>query len=143
MAFTGSSVTNSFENQLFLAVHDFTTDVIKIALYTSSATIDNSTTVYSATNEVSGTGYTAGGNTLAPTVTQIGNYAVLDFADTSWTSASFTCRGALVYNSSKSNKSIFVLDFGTNKTVTAGTLTIQFPTADVNNAIAVISSVTN
>ena len=143
MAFTGSSVTNSFENQLFLAVHDFTTDVIKIALYTSSATIDNSTTVYSATNEVSGTGYTAGGNTLAPTVTQIGSYAVLDFADTSWTSASFTCRGALVYNSSKSNKSIFVLDFGTNKTVTAGTLTIQFPTADVNNAIAVISSVTN
>lgn len=143
MAFTGSSVTNSFENQLFLAVHDFTTDVIKIALYTSSATIDNSTTAYSATNEVSGTGYTAGGNTLAPTVTQIGNYAVLDFADTSWTSASFTCRGALVYNSSKSNKSIFVLDFGTNKTVTAGTLTIQFPTADVNNAIAVISSVTN
>ena len=91
MAFTGSSVTNSFENQLFLAVHDFTTDVIKI----------------------------------------------------SWTVASFTCRGALVYNSSKSNKSIFVLDFGTNKTVTAGTLTIQFPTADVNNAIAVISSVTN
>ena len=143
MAFTGSSVKNSFENQLFLAVHDFTTDVIKIALYTSSATIDNSTTAYSATNEVSGTGYTAGGNTLAPTVTQIGNYAVLDFADTSWTSASFTCRGALVYNSSKSNKSIFVLDFGTDKTVTAGTLTIQFPTADVNNAIAVISSVTN
>lgn len=143
MAFTGSSVTNSFENQLFLAVHDFTTDVIKIALYTSSATIDNSTTAYSATDEVSGTGYTAGGNTLAPTVTQIGNYAVLDFADTSWTTASFTCRGALVYNSSKSNKSIFVLDFGTNKTVTAGTLTIQFPTADVNNAIAVISSVTN
>ena len=143
MAFTGSSVTNSFENQLFLAVHDFTTDVIKIALYTSSATIDNSTTAYSATNEVSGTGYTAGGNTLAPTVTQIGSYAVLDFADTSWTSASFTCRGALVYNSSKSNKSIFVLDFGTDKTVTAGTLTIQFPTADVNNAIAVISSVTN
>ena len=143
MAFTGSSVTNSFENQLFLAVHDFTTDVIKIALYTSSATIDNSTTAYSATNEVSGTGYTAGGNTLAPTVTQLGSYAVLDFADTSWTSASFTCRGALVYNSSKSNKSIFVLDFGTNKTVTAGTLTIQFPTADVNNAIAVISSVTN
>ena len=143
MAFTGSSVTNSFENQLFLAVHDFTTDVIKIALYTSSATIDNSTTAYSATNEVSGTGYTAGGNTLAPTVTQIGNYAVLDFADTSWTVASFTCRGALVYNSSKSNKSIFVLDFGTNKTVTAGTLTIQFPTADVNNDIAVISSVTN
>ena len=143
MAFTGSSVTNSFENQLFLAVHDFTTDVIKIALYTSSATIDNSTTVYSATNEVSGTGYTAGGNTLVATVTQIGNYAVLDFADTSWTTATFTCRGALVYNSSKSNKSIFVLDFGANKTVTAGTLTIQFPTADVNNAIAVISSVTN
>ncbi len=143
MAFTGSYVTNSFENELFLAVHDFTTDVIKIALYTNSATLDNSTTAYSATNEVSGAGYTAGGETLTATVTQIGNYALLDFADISWTSATFTCRGALVYNSSKSNKSIFVLDFGTDKTVSSGTLAVQFPTADVNNAIAVISSVTN
>ena len=143
MAFTGSYVTNSFENELFLAVHDFTTDVIKIALYTNSATLDNSTTAYSATNEVSGAGYTAGGKTLTATVTQIGNYAVLDFADISWTSATFTCRGALIYNSSKSNKSIFVLDFGTDKTVSSGTLAVQFPTADVNNAIGVISSVTN
>jgi len=143
MAFTGSYVTNSFENELFLAVHDFTTDVIKIALYTNSATLDNSTTAYSATNEVSGAGYTAGGETLTATVTQIGNYAVLDFADISWTSATFTCRGALIYNSSKSNKSIFVLDFGTDKTVSSGTLAVQFPTADVNNAIGVISSVTN
>ena len=70
-------------------------------------------------------------------------YAILDFADISWTSATFTCRGALIYNSSKSNKSIFVLDFGTDKTVSSGTLTVQFPTANSNTAIAVISSVTN
>ena len=143
MAFTGSYVTNSFKEQLLLGVHDFSTDVIKIALYTSAATIDNSTTVYSATNEVSGAGYTAGGNTLTCTVTLSGNYAILDFADVNWTTASFTARGALVYNSSKANKSIFVLDFGTDKVVSSGTFTVQFPTADVNNAIAVISSVTN
>jgi hypothetical protein len=143
MAFTGSYVTNSFKEQLLLGVHDFSTDVIKIALYTNAATIDNSTTVYSATNEVSGAGYTAGGKTLTCTVTLSGNYAILDFADISWTTASFTSRGALVYNSSKANKSIFVLDFGTDKVVSSGTFTVQFPTADVNNAIAVISSVTN
>lgn len=143
MAFTGSYVTNSFKEQLLLGVHDFSTDVIKIALYTNAATIDNSTTVYSATNEVSGAGYTAGGNTLTCTVTLSGNYAILDFADVNWTTASFTARGALVYNSSKANKSIFVLDFGTDKTVSGGTFSIQFPVADVNNAIAVISSVTN
>lgn len=143
MAFTGSYVTNSFKEQLLLGVHDFSTDVIKIALYTNAATIDNSTTVYSATNEVSGAGYTAGGNTLTCTVTLSGNYAILDFADVNWTTASFTTRGALVYNSSKADKSIFVLDFGTDKTVSGGTFSIQFPVADVNNAIAVISSVTN
>jgi hypothetical protein len=143
MAFTGSYVTDSFKQQLLLAVHDFTTDVIKIALYSSAATIDNSTTVYSTTNEITGTGYTAGGKTLTCTVTLSGNYAILDFADVNWTGATFTCRGALVYNSSKSNKSIFVLDFGTDKTVSSGTFSIQFPVADVNNAIAVISSVTN
>jgi hypothetical protein len=143
MAFTGSYVTDSFKEQLLLAVHDFSTDVIKIALYTSSASIDNTTTVYTTSNEVVGTGYTAGGKTLTATVTKQGIYTILDFADISWTSASFTCRGALVYNSSKSDKSVFVLDFGTDKTVSSGTLTVQFPTADVNNAIAVISSVTN
>lgn len=143
MAFTGSYVTDSFKEQLLLAVHDFSTDVIKIALYTSSASIDNTTTVYTTSDEVVGTGYTAGGKTLTATVTKQGIYTILDFADISWTSASFTCRGALVYNSSKSDKSIFVLDFGTDKTVSSGTLTVQFPTADVNNAIAVISSVTN
>jgi hypothetical protein len=143
MAFTGSYVTNSFKEQLLLGVHDFSTDVIKIALYTSAATIDNTTTAYSATNEVSGTGYVAGGKTLTATVTPDGIYSILDFADISWTSASFTCRGALIYNSSKANKSIFILDFGTDKTVSSGTLTIQFPTANSNTAIAVISSVTN
>lgn len=143
MAFTGSYVTDSFKQQLFLAVHDFSVDVIKIALYTSSATIDNTTTAYSVTNEVSGAGYSAGGNTLTCTLTSSGGYAILDFADANWTTASFTCRGALIYNSSKADKSIFVLDFGTDKTVSGGTFSVQFPAADVNNAIAVISSVTN
>jgi len=143
MAFTGSYVTDSFKQQLFLAVHDFSVDVIKIALYTSSATIDNTTTAYSVTNEVSGAGYSAGGNTLTCTLASSGGYAILDFADVNWTTASFTCRGALIYNSSKANKSIFVLDFGTDKTVSGGTFSVQFPAADVNNAIAVISSVTN
>lgn len=142
MAFTGSYVTDSFKEQLLLGVHDFSTDTIKIALYSSSATLDNTTTAYSATNEITGTGYTAGGKTLTATVTSSGNYAILDFADISWTSASFTCRGALIYNSSKSNKSVFVLDFGTDKTVSSGTFTVQFPANDINNAIAVISSVT-
>ena len=90
---------------------------------------------------------TYGGEPLtAPAMREIpldSNQAILDFADVNWTSATFTCRGALVYNSSKSNKSIFVLDFGTDKTVSSGTFSIQFPVADVNNAIAVISSVTN
>jgi hypothetical protein len=143
MAFTGSYVTDSFKEQLLLGVHDFSVDVIKVALYDSAANLSNTTTAYTVTNEVSGPGYVAGGNTLSPTVTSSGIYAILDFADSSWAAATFTCRGALIYNSSKSNASIFVLDFGTDKIVTAGTLTIQFPTADANNAIAVISSVTN
>jgi len=134
MAISQCMVT-SFKAEILGGVQDLDTDVIKIALYTSAATIDNSTTVYSATNEVSGAGYTAGGKTLTCTVTLSGNYAILDFADISWTTASFTSRGALVYNSSKANKSIFVLDFGTDKSSSNGTFTIQFPVADATNAI--------
>ena len=108
------------------ALSSNTQDTFKIALYTSSATLDNTTTAYSATNEVTGTGYSAGGKTLTATVTQTGGYAILDFADISWTTATFTCRGALIYNSSKANKSIFVLDFGTDKTVSGGTNAFLF-----------------
>jgi len=145
MAFTGNFMCTSFKLQLLTGTHAFTTtvtrgstaaDTFKIALYTSSATLDASTTAYSATNETSGTGYTAAGNTLASAATSSsGTTAFVDFADSSWTTASFTARGALIYNSTQSNKSVVVLDFGSDKTVSAGTFTIVFPAADATNAI--------
>lgn len=126
----------SFKVELFGGVHDLDTDVIKMALYTSSATLDASTTAYSATNETSGTGYTAGGNTLtSPVITSSGTTAYVDFADTTWSSASFTARGALIYNSSKSNKAIAVLDFGADKTASSGDFVVQMPAADASNAL--------
>ena len=138
MAITQAMPT-SFKQEILVGTHNFTTstgDTFKIALYTSSATLGAGTTAYSATNEVSGTGYVAGGNTLTSvTPTTSGTTALVDFADTSWSNASFTARGALIYNSSKSNKAVAVLDFGGDKTVSAGTFTIQFPAADPSNAI--------
>ena len=127
---------NSAKTEILQGVHVIGTDALKIALYTSTATLDASTTVYSTTNEVVGTGYTAGGNTLAgATVSLSGSTAIVDFSDTAWTTATITARGALIYNSSKSNKAIAVLDFGADKTSTAGTFTIVFPTYDATNAI--------
>ena len=119
---------------------DFTSgtgDTFKMALYTSSATLGPTTTAYSTTNEISGTGYTAGGNTLvvSQSPTSGGTTAFISFSNTSWTSASFTCRGALIYNSSQSNKAVAVFDFGSDKTVVGGTFTISFPTADATNAV--------
>jgi hypothetical protein len=148
MSFTGNFMCTSFKLQLLTATHAFTTtqiravttaDTFKIALYTSSATLDASTTVYSATNEITntaGTAYVAGGNTLtSPATTSTGTTAFVDFADSSWATASFTARGALIYNSTQTNKSVVVLDFGSDKTASAGTFTIVFPTADASNAI--------
>jgi hypothetical protein len=146
MAFTGNFMCTSFKLELLTATHAFTTtvargattaDTFKVALYTSSATLDASTTAYAATNEVaSGGGYTTGGNTLASTTTtSSGTTAYVDFADSSWTSATFTARGALIYNSTQSNKSVVVLDFGSDKSVSAGTFTVVFPTNDASNAI--------
>jgi hypothetical protein len=114
-----------------------TQDVYKIALYTSSATLDATTTAYTTSNEVVGTGYTAGGNTLSVSVvpTSSGTTAFLSFSNTSWTTATITARGALIYNSSNADKSVAVLDFGSDKTSTAGTFQINFPTADASNAI--------
>ena len=129
---------SSFKQQLFLGEHDLDTDVIKMALYISAATLDASTTAYTTSNEVSssGTNYTAGGNTLTgATVSLSGTTAFVDFADTSWASATFTARGALIYNFTKSNKAIAVLDFGSDKTATNGTFTVQMPVADATNAI--------
>jgi hypothetical protein len=138
MAITQAMAT-SFKQELLTGTHNFTNgtgDTFKIALFTSSATLGAATTAYSVTNEVSGTGYTAGGNTLTNvTPSTSGTTAFTDFADTTWSSATITARGALIYNSTDSDKAVVVLDFGSDKTSTNGDFTIQFPTADASNAI--------
>lgn len=140
MAITQSMCT-SFKQALLDGEMDFSSDTsqtFKIALFTSAATLGAATTAYSVTNEVSGTGYTAGGNTLTISVnpTTSGTTAYLDFADTTWAAATITARGALIYKADGvTNPAIAVLDFGSDKTSTAGDFTIQFPTADASNAI--------
>jgi hypothetical protein len=120
------TLTTSFQAQLFEGVHNLLTDVIKIALYTASANLGADTTIYSTTNEVVATGYTAGGVTLPGiTVNTLGTVAYVGFPNATWTSA-LTARGALIYNSSKGNKSIAVLDFGSDKTSTT-TFTVTMP----------------
>ena len=127
--------TTSFKQELYLGVHDLDTDVIKIALYTSLADLNYDTTVYSATNEITGSGYTAGGNTLTgANVSSSGTTAYVTFSNTTWSPASFTCRCALIYNSSKGNKSIAVLDFGSDKTAN-NSFTITFPADTASSAI--------
>jgi hypothetical protein len=134
------ALCSSFKQQILLGEHDLDTDVIKIALYTSAADLSAATTAYSTSNEVVGTGYTAGGNTLAgATVSLTGTTAFVDFSDTTWTTATITARGALIYNSSKSDKAIAVLDFGSDKTSTAGSFTVQFPANDSSSAIVRIA----
>ena len=141
MAIT-SAICTSFKQEILVGTHNFTAtsgDTFKIALYTSSATLGASTTAYSTSNEItnsSGTAYTAGGATLTSvTPTTSGTTAFCDFADVSYTSASFTANGALIYNDDQSDKAVAVIAFGSDKTVTSGTFTIQFPTADATNAI--------
>jgi hypothetical protein len=134
------SMVSSFKQQILLGEHDLDTDVIKIALYTSEATLDAATTAYSTSNEVVGVGYTAGGNTLTgATVSLSGTTAYVDFADTTWAASTITARAALIYNSSKSNKAIAVLDFGSDKTTTANNFTIQFPANDASSAVVRIA----
>jgi hypothetical protein len=140
MAFTGNFMCTSFKQELLTATHDFTTstgNTFKLALYTNSASFDASTTAYTATNEVAGTGYSAGGGTLTNvTPTTSGTTALTDFADLTFSSATITARGALIYNDTASgDPSVVVLDFGADKTSTAGDFTIVFPTADASNAI--------
>jgi hypothetical protein len=128
--------TTSFKAELYEGIHDLIDDTIKIALFNANADLTASTTVYSTNQEVTGTGYTAGGNTLTgATVRSNGTTAFVSFDNTSWSSASFTSRGALIYNSSKANRSIAVLNFGSDKIVANGTLTIEFPSNDVTSAI--------
>jgi hypothetical protein len=138
MAITQALCT-SFKQELLTGTHNFTTstgDAFKMALYTSSATLSAATTAYATTNEVTGTGYSAGGNTLTNvTPTTSGTTALTDFADSTWSTATITARGALIYNSTDSNKSVLVLDFGSDKTSTAGDFTVIFPAADASNAI--------
>ena len=149
MSITQSLVT-SFKVEILDGIHNFGTGVVrgstaadtfKIALYTASATLDSTTTAYSATNEVVGTGYVAGGNTLVisqvPTFT--GTTAFLDFSDSSWTNSTITARGALIYNSTQSNKAVAVLDFGGDKVTTAQTFTVVFPSSTSSTAIVRIA----
>ena len=136
------AMCTSFKVDLLAGVQDFDTDVFKIALYTSAATLDAATTAYTITGEVPSTGnYMAGGNTLTVSVTptSTGTTAFVSFANTTWSVATITARGALIYNSTKSNKAVAVLDFGSDKTSTDGDFTINFPTADASNAIIRIS----
>ena len=128
--------TTSFKAELYEGIHDLIDDTIKIALFNANADLTASTTAYSTNQEVTGTGYTAGGNTLTgATVRSSGTTAYVSFDNTTWSSASFTCRGALIYNSSKANRSVAILNFGSDKIVANGTLTIEFPNNDVNSAI--------
>ncbi len=150
------ALTASFRGQLLLSVHDFRTnatggDTMKIALYTSSATLNANTTAYSASNEVTGTNYSAGGNSLTNlgvTITNVNatsGVGWVDFTDSVWATSTITARGALIYNNTPSansnantaltNASVAVLDFGSDKTSTAGDFTIIFPAADSSNAI--------
>ena len=129
------TLTNSFKKETFEAVHDFTTDTFKMALYVSTATIGATTTVYTTSGEVSGTGYTAGGVVLTgATVSSSGSVAYVDFADASWPSASFAARGALIYNASKGNKAVAVLDFGADKTATTN-FVVQMPSNTASSAL--------
>ena len=137
-----SAICNSFKTEVLKAVHNFTAstgNTFKIALFTSSATLGAGTTAYAATgmNEMSGTGYTAGGKALTSvTPTLDSSTAVCDFADVSWTSASFTARGCLIFNDSHAtDASVCAIDFGGDKTATSGTFTIQFPAASATAAI--------
>ena len=143
------TATTSFKIELLQAVHNFgptTPNTFKVALYTAAANLGTATTVYSTTNEVTGTGYTAGGNTLVISVSPTSGdntagvpTAYISFNNTSWTNATFTARAALIYNVTQGNKSVAVLDFGSDKTVNNDTFQIIFPTPDANSAIVRIS----
>ena len=141
MAFTGNFMCTSFKQELLQGVHDFTAstgDSFKLALYTNSASFTAATTAYTASNEVGDSGsYSAGGGTLTNvTPTTSGTTAFADFDDLTFTSATITARGALIYNDTAAgDPAVVVLDFGSDKTSTAGDFQIVFPTADASNAI--------
>ena len=141
-----SAICNSFKQEILVGTHNLTAssgNTFKLALYTSSASLGAGTTAYSTSNEISntsGSAYTAGGATLT-SVTPVldGSTAVCDFADISFTSASFTANGCLIYNDTQSDKAVCVVAFGGDKTVSSGTFTIQFPAAAASTAIVRIA----
>ena len=141
MAIT-SAVCNSFKTEVLEAKHNFLAsggNTFNIALYTSSATLNKSTTAYSSSNEISnssGSAYSAGGGTLTSVTPALStDTACCDFADVSFTSASFTANGCLIYNDTNADRAVCAIAFGGDKTVSSGTFTIQFPAADASNAI--------
>lgn len=145
MAIT-QAVCNSFKRDVLQEGHQIKTDTLKIALFTSAASLSAGTSVYSTNNEVvSSGGYAPGGGTLTGVTISLGatsaggGTAIIDFADISFTSTTFSARGALIYNSSNSNKAIAVLDFGSDKTSTNGTFTVSFPAAAASTAIITLS----
>ena len=144
MAFSGNFMCSSFKQELLEGGHNFKNSgghTFKLAMYTNSASFNAATTAYTTSNEVSGSGYTAGGGTLTRVDPSLsGTTAITDFADLTFTSATVTARGALIYNTttgggSGTTDTVVVLDFGSDKTSTAGDFTIQFPAADASNAI--------
>ena len=141
-----SAVCNSFKQEILVGTHNFTAssgNAFKLALYTSSASLGAGTTAYATTNEISntsGSAYTAGGKVIVSVTPALdGSTACCDFADISFTSASFTANGCLIYNDTQADKAVCVVAFGSDKTVSSGTFTIQFPAADASNAIVRIA----
>ena len=129
------TLTTSFKNDLLTAGQDLSTDTLKIALYTANASLNADTTVYSVTNQITGTGYVAGGNTLTGvTIQTSGSTVYINFNNSVWSPAAFTTRAALIYNASKSNKSVAVLDFGSDKTCTS-TFTVVMPANTATSAL--------
>lgn len=127
--------TTSFKVECYQGIHDLDTDVLKMALYNANADLNADTTVYSLTNEITGTGYSAGGKICQNvTISSSDNTAYVSFDNVVWTGAAFTCRGALIYNSSKGNKSIAVLNFGSDKTCNS-TFTVTLPANTANSAL--------
>ena len=146
------TLATSFKVEILDGIHNFgvgvvrastAADTFKIALYTASASLDDTTTIYSTTNEITGTGYTAGGNILtisqAPTSTNTESVAWLNFTDTSWPSSTFSTAGALIYNSTQGNKAVAILSFGGTKTTANQTFTVTFPASTSDAAIIRIS----
>jgi len=139
MSFTQGQTT-IFKQNLLNGLENFTSGTYKIALYTSLANLDSTTTAYTTTGEITGSGYTAGGKTLVnipPASSTSQNAAYISFQNVTWNPASFTCRGALIYNGT-TNAAVCVLDFGSDKTAT-GTFTVTFPTATATTAVIILN----